>query len=105
MPADVFQQTSICLGLSAELPEVRFVDFTPLGLGPVWGVYHVAGEIVFVNIGDMGLGFERTCETDIAVLRHEFVHHILHKNDMAEDSRTHTESIFEKCGPFIDTHN
>ena len=102
---EVYMDTMFCTGLYAEQPEVRFNDFEELGLGGAWGFHHVAGQIVFINTGYMGLGFEHTCETDIAVLRHEFIHHILHSNDMGDDSRNHTQSLFEPCGPFINTYN
>lgn len=103
-PDNLFLETQQCLGLSAPKPDVEFIDFNERGLGKVWAVYIPAHESILVNTGDMGLGFEHTCQTDNEALKHEYVHHILHSNGMGEDSRSHAGWAFS-CAPGVNTNN
>jgi len=102
-----YENTEACMGLYAAAPTVQFSDKVN-GNFPVsgWGTYLVSGKLVTIN-NNIPYPFERNIDTDKQVLKHEFVHHILHENGMGVESGNHASIMFELCagGKGIDVHN
>jgi hypothetical protein len=102
----LYIETEACMGMIADGPTVRFVDFyTFFGYIGGWGLYAASdGGHVFINTyaTKMPLGIERTAKTDIETAKHEFVHHILKKNT---GDMKHSNPMFERCGLGPNTYN
>ena len=95
-----------CLGLYSPAPDVEFKSFSRWHLGGAWGLYHPAG-LVMVNTDekDQHAGFpERDEQTDTEVLRHEFIHHILHANGAGWHDGESSE-LFTRCGQGVNVNN
>ncbi len=96
--SQVYVDTMACMGMTATGPIVEYRSFSFAGLGGVWAFYHPVASTVWINTDEDETVLERDARTDIEALRHEFVHHILHKNRADEDSREHSSPLLEKCG-------
>lgn len=94
----IYKETMECVGLGTNIPgpTVRFTSFSQMNLGGAWGVYAGAGEIVLVDT-DEHTGLNRDCVTDRQTLRHEFIHHILHKSGIGDENRLHEHEAFVTC--------
>jgi len=85
-----YQQTKECMGVVATGPIVSFENFN----GPL-GIISVGTQHVRVNTNPV---WERNCETDEDVLRHEFVHYLLHADGVSlEDNVSHNSPLFGQC--------
>lgn len=103
---NIYNETSACLGLYADGPDVEFKSFKEWYLGGAWGLYHPGG-LVMVNTDekDIYAGFpERDKQTDTEVLRHEFIHHILHANNVPWHDGESSE-LFKRCGAGVTVSN
>ena len=105
-----YLETEACMGMTAPAPEVYFKSFDDYfngGIGAVWG-FHTKGTI-YVNT-DLGepeyeaYGFYRNKETDLAVLKHEYIHSILYYNTGDGDS-SHSSEMYELCGLGVSINN
>lgn len=99
----VYTDTMACMGMTATGPIVEYKSFSFAGLGGVWAFYHPVESTIWINTDEDDIVLERDSRTDIEALRHEFVHHILHKNDAREQSRGHSSPLLEKCGLGVKT--
>jgi len=97
--------TMTCMGMTAIGPTVEFRSFSFAGLGATWAFYAPVESTIWINIDEDDLVLSRSARTDLEALEHEFIHHILHKNDAAEEAREHSSPFFGKCGPGINTYN
>jgi hypothetical protein len=94
----LYQETQACMGMTAPAPIVSYEDFRQrIGSLGGWGVYVVSGAEVWINTA-IDEYIPRNCHSDADTLRHEYVHHILHMNDMGHLSGGHAAPEFEKCG-------
>lgn len=98
-----YKETLECVGLGTDIPgpSVRFMSFSEANLTGAWGYYASVGEIVMVDT-DEHTGLNRDCLSDRQTLRHEFIHHILHKSGFDDESMRHVHSAFPKCGPGVE---
>lgn len=95
--------TMACMGMTATGPTVEFRSFSFAGVGGGWAFYHSVASTIWINTDEEDIVMERDCRTDIEALKHEFVHHILHKNDAGEESRGHSSTLFNKCSVGVNT--
>lgn len=94
----LYQETQACMGMTAPAPIVSYESFRQrIGALGGWGVYVASGAEVWIN-KDIDEYIPRNCHSDADTLRHEYVHHILHMNDMGEVSRSHSSPMFAQCG-------
>lgn len=100
-----YTDTMACMGMNATGPTVAYKSFSFAGLGGVWAIYHPVASTVWINTDEDEIVLKRDARTDIEALRHEFVHHILHTNGAAEDSREHSSALLRKCGLGVKTYN
>jgi len=94
----VYADTMACMGMTATGPTVEYRSFSFAGLGGAWAFYHPVASTIWINTDEDDIVLERDSRTDIEALKHEFVHHILHKNGASEESRGHSSPLLEKCG-------
>jgi hypothetical protein len=99
-----YVDTMACMGLAATGPTVEFKSFSFAGVGGGWGFYHPLATTIWINTDETRIVMERDCRTDIEALKHEFVHHILHKNGAGDDSRGHSSMFFNKCSVGVNTY-
>ena len=78
--------TMACMGMAATGPTVEYKSFSFAGLGGAWAFYHPVASTIWINTDEDDIVLKRNSRTDIAALKHEFVHHILHKNGVSEES-------------------
>lgn len=97
--------TMACMGMTATGPTVAFKSFSFAGIGDTWAFYHSVASTIWVNTDDKKIVLERDCRTDKEALKHEFVHHLLHKNNASEESRGHSSTLFENCSIGVNTYN
>ena len=93
-----YADTMACMGMTASGPTVEFRSFSFAGLGGAWAFYHPIASTVLINTDEDDVVLRRNSRTDVEALKHEFVHHILHKNDAGEESRGHSSPLLRKCG-------
>lgn len=96
--------TMTCMGMSATGPTVEFRSFSFAGIGGGWAFYHPVAGAVWINTDEEDIVQERNCRTDMEALKHEFVHHILQKNDAGEESHGHSSILFNKCSVGVNTY-
>ena len=99
-----YVDTMACMGMAATGPTVEFKSFSFAGIGGGWAFYHPVASTIWINTDEEDIVLERDCRTDIEALKHEFVHHILHKNNVGEESRGHSSSLFKKCSAGVNTY-
>ena len=99
-----YVDTMTCMGMSATGPTVEFKSFSFAGIGGGWAFYHSVASTIWINTDEEDIVMERDCTTDLEALKHEFVHHILHKNDAHEESRGHSSTLFNKCSVGVNTY-
>jgi hypothetical protein len=99
----IYEDTEACMGMTAPGPTVAFKSFSEQYLGGAWAVYIWTGQLVWVNTDENVA--ERSCETDIQALQHEFVHHIMRYHGLHEESRNHGTDFFSRCGLGISVRN
>lgn len=86
-----YLETEVCVGVLAAGPTVVFEDFK----GPM-GVISIGTGRIRINTSTV---WYRSCDTDEDVLRHEFVHHLLHaRGESLEDNKAHKSPLFKECG-------
>jgi hypothetical protein len=100
-----YADTMACMGMIASGPAVEFKSFSFAGLGGAWAFYHPVASTIWINTDEEDIVLERDSRTDIEALKHEFVHHILHKNGASEESRGHSSPLLRKCGLGVKTYN
>ncbi|MGB5278876.1 MAG: hypothetical protein WBP02_17125 [Gammaproteobacteria bacterium] len=100
-----YVDTMACMGMTAPGPTVEFRSFSFAGLGGAWAFYHSVASTIWINTDEDDIVLERDSRTDIEALKHEFVHHILHKNGAVEESRGHSSPLLKKCGLGVKTYN
>jgi hypothetical protein len=93
-----YVDTMTCMGMTSTGPAVEFRSFSFAGIGAGWAFYHPVESTIWINTDEEDIVLERNCRTDIEALKHEFVHHVLHKNDAGEKSHGHASALFNKCG-------
>ena len=93
-----YADTMACMGMTATGPIVEFRSFSFAGLGGAWAFYHPVASTIWINTDEDDVLLIRDTRTDIEALKHEFVHHILHKNGAGEQSRGHASPLLKKCG-------
>ena len=91
-PEVLYEDTQACVGITAPMPEIKYISFNERGLGSVWGAHHVASDIIMIN-DDL----ERTCQVDGQVHRHEMIHYLLRQVDAVYESQSHDTPYFELC--------
>lgn len=101
----LYANTMACMGMAARGPLVEYRSFSFAGLGGVWAFYHPATTTIWINTDEDEIVLERDSRTDTEALQHEFVHHLLHRNDASEESRRHSSIFFGKCGPGVNTYH
>lgn len=101
----VYADTMACMGMTATGPTVNFKSFSFAGIGGAWAFYHSVESTMWINTDEGNTALKRDCRTDTEALKHEFVHHILYKNDAGEESRGHSSTLFKKCGIGVNTYN
>jgi hypothetical protein len=101
----LYADTMACMGMTAPGPIVAFRSFSFAGLGGVWAFYHPVTNTIWINTDEDDIFLERDSRTDREALKHEFVHHVLHKNDSSEESREHLSPLLGKCGVGVNTYN
>lgn len=101
----LYANTMACMGMAAPGPLVEYRSFSFAGLGGVWAFYHPATTTIWINTDEDEIVLERDSRTDTEALQHEFVHHLLHRNDASEESRRHSSIFFGKCGPGVNTYH
>ena len=100
-----YADTMACMGMTADGPTVEYKSFSFAGIGNVWAIYHSVASTVWVNTDEDDILLKRDYRTDIEALKHEFVHHILHKNGASKASRGHSSPLLSKCGIGVNTYN
>ena len=100
-----YADTMACMGMTAAGPTVEFRSFSFAGLGSAWAFYHPVASTIWVNTDEDEVLLERSSRTDVEALKHEFVHHILHKNGASEESRGHSSPLLKKCGLGVKSYN
>lgn len=100
-----YADTMACMGMTAPGPIVEYRSFSFAGLGGAWAFYHPVASTIWINTDEDDIVLERGSRTDIAALKHEFVHHILHKNGASEESRGHSSPLLKKCGLGVKTYH
>jgi hypothetical protein len=100
-----YADTMACMGMTATGPTVEYKSFSFAGLGGAWAFYHPVASTIWINTDEDEIVLERDSRTDIEALKHEFIHHILHKNDASEESRGHSSLVFKECGIGVKTYN
>lgn len=103
--SNVYVDAMACMGMTATGPTVEYKSFSFAGLGGVWAFYHPVASTIWINTDEDDIVLERDSRTDIEALKHEFVHHILHKNDASEESRGHASPLLKKCGLGVKTYH
>lgn len=103
--SQTYADTMACMGMTATGPTVEFRSFSFAGLGGAWAFYHPVESTIWINTDEDDLLLIREPRTDIEALKHEFVHHILHKNGARDESRGHSSSHLRKCGLGVKTSN
>ncbi len=98
-----YQETMVCMGMTAAAPDVAFKSFSANYIGGSWAIYIGNGKTVWVNTDIDELYLPRSCETDKQALKHEFIHHILTMNGMRDSSNRHNSPLF-KCGYGVDNN-
>jgi len=93
-----YADTMACMGMIATGPTVEYKSFSFAGLGGAWAFYHPVESTIWINTDEDDMVLKRGSRTDIEALKHEFVHHILHKNGASEESRGHSSPLLIKCG-------
>jgi hypothetical protein len=101
----IYLDTMSCMGMTATGPTVEFKSFSFAGLGSAWAFYHPVASTIWINVDEEDIVLKRDSRTDNEALRHEFVHHILHKNGLSEESREHSSALLKKCGVGVNTYN
>lgn len=95
----IYDSVEMCVvNVNTPGPIIEFRSFDHMGLGGAWGVYAANGT-AYINTDEHTV--ERNCHSDRAVLKHEFVHHILYMN--GRDWK-HTNPAFVQCealGPAV----
>ena len=100
-----YTDTMACMGMTATGPTVEFRSFSFAGLGSVWAFYHSVESTIWINTDEDNILLKRSSRTDTEALKHEFVHHLLHKNGAGEESRGHASPFLRKCGLGVKTYN
>ena len=100
-----YTNTMACMGMTATGPVVEYRSFSYAGIGGVWAFYHPVASTIWINTDEDELLLKRDSRTDIEALKHEFVHHILHKNGASDESRGHSSPFLRKCGLGVRTYN
>jgi hypothetical protein len=103
--SEIYLDTMSCMGMTATGPIVEFKSFSFAGLGGAWAFYHPAESTIWINTDEDDIVLERDFRTDKEALQHEFVHHILHKNNASNESQNHSSPLLEKCGFGVNTYN
>ena len=86
-----YREAEACVGVTATGPTVSFENFN----GPM-GVFSLGVGRLRVNTNPT---WERDCKTDEFILRHEYVHHLLHASGVSiEDNISHNSPFFGQCG-------
>ena len=101
----IYLDTMSCMGMTATGPTVEYKSFSFAGLGSAWAFYHPVASTIWINIDEDDIVLKRDSRTDNEALKHEFVHHILHKNGLSEESREHSSVLLKKCGVGVNTYN
>jgi hypothetical protein len=101
----IYLDTMSCMGMTATGPTVEFKSFSFAGLGSAWAFYHSVANTIWINIDEDDIVLKRDSRTDNEALKHEFVHHILYKNGLSEESRGHSSTLLKKCGDGVNTYN
>lgn len=97
----VYEEVEQCTGIVAHGPNVAFNSFDHFGLGGYLGVYMRVTRDAWVNT-DEQFGIASDCKLHKAVLRHEFVHHLLHEaGQHGDENRFHGSPLFESCGKIV----
>lgn len=91
-----FEETKVCMGMDATIPVVEYESFQHYGLPPGEGLYWYFDNSVWLN-GDLST----TCKRQEAVLKHEYVHHILTVNGYDNESKQHNHVAFASCGAIV----
>jgi hypothetical protein len=99
-----YVDTMACMGITATGPVVEFKSFSFAGIGGGWAFYHPVAGTIWINTDEKDMVLERDCRTDQEALKHEFVHHILHQNDVGEESRGHASAFFKKCSVGVNAY-
>ncbi len=85
-----YREAEACVGVIATGPTVSFENFN----GPM-GVMSVGVGLIRINTNPT---WERDCKTDEFILRHEYVHHLLHAAGVSiEDNVSHNSPFFGQC--------
>jgi len=88
--ADFYSDVQACMGLIVTGPTVRYESF----FGPM-GVISLGTGIIYVNTNP---ALHRNCEQEKSVLKHEFVHYLLHASGVAiENNVAHRSAFFGWC--------
>lgn len=94
----LYQETMACMGMTAPAPRVAWIEFNQrTGSIGGWGLYNPSAEIVWINLS-IDEVIPRNCHSDRETLKHEYVHHILHLNDLGHLSADHAAPQFAQCG-------
>lgn len=101
--SQTYADTMACMGMTATGPTVEYRSFSFAGLGGAWAFYHPVESTIWINTDEDEILLKRESRTDIEALKHEFVHHILHKNGADEQSRGHASPLLRKCGLGVKT--
>ena len=103
----VYAETMACMGMTADGPDVMFMNFRTYYnrevFGP-WALYHPGGLVQINTDTDPAHGFTRDCRTEMEGLKHEFVHHILNANELNWHDGS-GEDGFVDCGIGVNTYN
>jgi len=91
-----YLDTEACVGVHATGPTVRFESYMgPMGL---WGP-----GLVRINTNTY---WYRDCKTDEQILKHEFVHELLHLGGYPlEEQGAHSSPLFVQCVPIVGVDN
>jgi len=83
-------------------PKVKFCSFTEENLPATWASYMLFNETVYVNTDLDEYMSYHDCVSDSQSVEHEFIHHILNKNNVDYDMESkHLDPAFA-CGPGVD---
>jgi len=92
-----YEEVMNCMGMMAPGPTIQFISFSERFGGNDLGggaFYHVPSQWIFIN-NDESVLFPRDCESDMELLKHEMIHHILWMNGYGKESSAHDPDYFD----------